>query len=59
MILYLKKLETNNMGNKISAIKILITPEKDILENEITNMIISINKQLNNIGNLSITLIYK
>ena len=35
MILYLKKLETNNMGNKISAIKILITPEKDILENEI------------------------
>ena len=47
------------MGNKISAIKILITPEKDILENEITNIIISINKQLNNIGNLSITLIYK
>lgn len=59
MILYLKKLEANNKGNKISAIKILITPEKDILENEITNMIISINKQLNNIGNLSITLIYK
>ena len=57
MILYLKKLEANNKGNKISAIKILITPEKDILENEITNIIISINKQINNIGNLSITLI--